>query len=68
MKLSGITYKYEYTHFVADWAKNKGYTGVKFYGAQGSGTQYENIIVFEQSSVNKSIINSVIKPVEWKAK
>ena len=65
MKLSGVSNKYEYTHEVADWAKSKGYSGVKFYGAQGSGTVYENIIVFEQSTVNNSIINSSINPVSW---
>ncbi|WP_262480653.1 hypothetical protein [Alistipes sp. ZOR0009] len=35
MKLSGITNAYEYTQEVAIWAKRKGYSGIKFYGAHG---------------------------------
>ncbi len=65
MKLSGVINKYEYTHVVADWAKSKGYSGVRFYGAQGSGTVYENIILFEQTTVNNAITNSSINPVAW---
>ncbi len=65
MKLSGVSNKYEYTHEVADWAKSNGYSGMKFNGAQGSGTVYENIIIFEQSTINSSITNSSIDPVSW---
>jgi hypothetical protein len=65
MKLSGVINKYEYTHVVADWAKSKGYSGVRFYGAQGSGVVYENIILFEQTTVNNAITNSSINPVAW---
>ncbi len=65
MKLSSVSNKYEYTHVVADWAKSNGYSGVKFKGAHGSGAVYENIIVFEQSVVDNSILNSAIDPVSW---
>jgi hypothetical protein len=65
MKLSGVDNKYEYTHVVTDWAKSKGYSGIKFYGAQGTGQVYENFIIFEQTTVNKMIINSKITDIKW---
>ena len=65
MKLSGVDNKYEYTHVVTDWAKSRGYSGIKFYGAQGTGQVYENFIIFEQTTVNKMIINSKITDIKW---
>ncbi len=65
MKLSGVDNKYEYTHVIADWAKSKGYSGVRFYGAQGVDEVYENFIIFEQSTVNNAIINSSIDDIPW---
>jgi hypothetical protein len=56
---------YEFTHVVADWAKSKGYSGIKFYGAHGSEVVYENILIFEQTTVNNSIANSSIIELEW---
>lgn len=58
MKLSGVTNSYEYTQEIAIWAKNKGYSGVKFYGAQGGSTSYTNFAIFEQSTVNSAIKGS----------
>ncbi|MBP1677513.1 MAG: hypothetical protein H6Q20_2072 [Bacteroidetes bacterium] len=63
MKLSGVANKYEYTHIIADWAKSKGYSGIKFYGAQGS-TDYVNFVVFEQTTVDNSLIKSAT-PTKW---
>lgn len=56
---------YEFTHVVADWAKSKGYSGVRFYGAHGEDEVYENLLIFEQYTVNNAIINSSIDPVPW---
>ena len=56
---------YEFTHVVADWAKSKGYSGIKFYGAHGSEAVYENVLIFEQTSVNNSIVNRSIIELEW---
>lgn len=58
MKLSGVTNAYEYTQEVALWAKNNGYSGIKFYGAQGGATNYTNFVIFEQSTVNSAIKGS----------
>jgi len=43
-------------------AKNNGYSGIKFYGAQGS-SDYINYIIFDQATINKSITN--VKPTLW---
>jgi hypothetical protein len=59
MKLTGVTNAYEYTQEIAIWAKNNGYSGIKFYGAQGGTSSYTNFVIFEQSSINNSIIGSV---------
>lgn len=56
--LSGVTNAYEYTQEVALWAKNNGYSGIKFYGAQGGATNYTNFVIFEQSAVNSAIKGS----------
>ncbi len=58
MKLSGITNAYEYTQEVAIWAKNNGYSGIKFFGAQGGATSYINFVIFEQATVNNAIKGS----------
>ncbi|WP_217643748.1 hypothetical protein, partial [Flavobacterium frigoris] len=58
MKLSGVTNSYEYTQEIAIWAKNNGYSGVKFYGAQGGSTSYTNFSIFDQSTVNSAIKGS----------
>ncbi|MDR1092169.1 MAG: hypothetical protein LBL79_13935, partial [Prevotella sp.] len=61
MKLVG-TNAYEFTQEVAIWAKNNGYSGIKFYGAQSS-TNYTNFVIFEQTTVNSAITN--IKTILW---
>jgi hypothetical protein len=58
MKLSGVTNSYEYTQEMAIWAKRQGYSGIKFYGAQGGATNYTNFVIFEQSTVNSAIKGS----------
>ncbi|EGV42313.1 hypothetical protein BZARG_2543 [Bizionia argentinensis JUB59] len=50
--------QYEFTQEIAIWAKNNGYSGVKFYGAHGS-TDYVNLLIFEQSTVNTAIKGSI---------
>lgn len=55
MKLSGVTNVYEYTQEVAIWAKNNGYSGIKFYDAQGGTINYTNFVIFEQSTINSAI-------------
>jgi hypothetical protein len=63
MKLTGVAKPYEFTQEVAIWAKNNGYSGVKFYGSQGGNTVYTNFILFEQQTVNSAIkgsINSIL--------
>jgi hypothetical protein len=53
--------QYEFTQEIATWAKNKGYSGIKFYGAHGT-TDYVNFVIFEQPIVNISVkgpINSI---------
>jgi len=62
MKLVGSN-AYEFTQEVAIWAKNNGYSGVKFYGAQSS-TNYTNFVIFEQTTVNNSI-KGTVNAISW---
>lgn len=57
-----IFVQYEFTQEVAIWAKNNGYTGIKYYGAQGS-ADYINYVIFDQTTVINSITN--IKSISW---
>jgi hypothetical protein len=43
---------------------SKGYSGIKFFGAQGGNINYINFIIFEQSTVNTAIKGS-INPISW---
>ena len=54
--------QYEFTQEVAIWAKNNGYAGIKYYGAQSS-SNYINYIIFDQTTVTNSITN--IKSIPW---
>jgi len=54
--------QYEFTQEVAIWAKNNGYTGIKYYGAQSS-SNYINYIIFDQATVTNSVTN--IKSIPW---
>lgn len=64
MKLTTGVNPYEFTQEVAIWAKNNGYSGVKFLGTQGGTTKYTNFVVFEQQVVNSSVKGS-INPISW---
>jgi hypothetical protein len=64
MKLVGGSSQYEFTQEIAIWAKSNGYSGIKFFGAQGGATTYKNFVVFEQSTVNNAIKGSVNK-IKW---
>lgn len=55
--------QYEFTNVVAKWAKEKGYSGIKFKGARGKGTDYINFVIFEESTVSKWLNN--YKKIEW---
>jgi len=59
MKLSNVENAYEFTQEIAIWAKNNGYSGIKFYGAQGGSTSYTNFVIFDQATINTSIKGSV---------
>jgi hypothetical protein len=67
LKLTSATSSnpYEFTQEVAIWAKNNGYSGIKFYGTQGGVTSYSNFVIFEQSTVDNAIRGS-INPISWK--
>ncbi|MBX9853781.1 MAG: hypothetical protein K2X86_18710 [Cytophagaceae bacterium] len=58
MKLTGVANSYEFTQEIAIWAKNNGYSGIKFFGSQGS-TDYINFVIFDQSTVNSAVKGSV---------
>lgn len=64
MKLTGVENSYEYTQEVAIWAKNKGYSGIKFYGTRGGSQSYTNYLIFDQETANLSIKGS-INPIPW---
>ena len=64
MKLITGTNPYEFTQEVAIWAKNNGYSGVKFSGTQGGSANYTNFVIFEQPIVN-SVIQGSINPISW---
>ena len=59
----GTDKDYEFTNVIAKWAKEKGYKGVKFKGARGDGTDYINFVIFEESTVSKSLNN--YKKINW---
>ncbi len=60
----GTDKDYEFTNVIAKWAKEKGYSGIKFKGARGNGTDYINFVIFEESTVSKSLNN--YKIIDWK--
>lgn len=64
MKLVGGANQYEFTQEIAIWAKNRGYNGIKFFGAQGGSTDYINFVIFEQEAVNKAIKGEITK-ISW---
>ena len=59
----GTDKDYEFTNVIAKWAKEKGYKGVKFKGARGNGESYINFVIFEESTVSKSLNN--YKNIDW---
>jgi|GEM_PF-5712908 len=63
MKRIGAGNRYEFTHEIAIWARNNGYSGIKFYGAQST-NNYVNFVIFEQSTVNSAIRNNFNR-VNW---
>jgi len=56
--------QYEFTHAIAAWAKNNGYSGIKFPGTRGGSVEYKNFVIFEQSAVNNAVRGS-INPINW---
>ena len=48
---------------IAKWAREKGYNKVKFKGARGNGTDYINFVIFEETTVSKSLSN--YKNIDW---
>ena len=56
--------QYEFTHAIAVWAKNNGYSGIKFLGTRGGSVEYKNFVIFEQSAVNNAVRGS-INSINW---
>jgi hypothetical protein len=63
MKLIKDKGQYEFTYEMAVWAKNKGYKGIKFFGARGGAEDYVNFVIFEENTVSKSLSN--FKKTNW---
>ncbi len=63
MMLTNTKNDYEFTNVIAKWAKEKGYNGVKFKGARGNGEDYINFVIFEETTVSKSLSN--YKNIDW---
>lgn len=57
MKLIDVDYNYEFTQVISEWAKEKGYRGIKFEGTRGNGKDYVNFVIFNQSIAKESLRN-----------
>ncbi len=53
---------YEFTNVIASWARKKGYNGIIAPGAQGA-KDYENVILFEQSYIDKVLSGKIAQPI-----
>ncbi len=65
LKLQNVdnSIQYEFTHQIAKWAKEKGFSGIKFFGARGGTESYINFVIFDENTVNTSL--NIFKKISW---